>query len=406
MPSPTDAGGRERLTVLCLATYLKGHDFLRECRALGCRVLLLTVDSLADADWPRDAIDDMIFVRRDFSAEETRRVVSRTARTERFDRIVALDDFDVETAAMLREHLRIPGMGETTARHFRDKLAMRVRAREAGIAVPDFIHVLNHRAVADWIERVPPPWVMKPRSQAAAIGIKKVADRDALWRTIEQAGDAAASYVLERFVPGEVYHADSIVFDSRILFDAISQYGRPPMQIAHEGGVFVTRTLPPDSADARALSDLNRQVLEALRLARGVSHTEFIRGADGRWYFLETSARVGGAYIADVVEAATGVNLWREWARLEVAGEHGQYRPPEPRRDAAGIVLTLARQEQPDTSAYTDPEIVRRIVKRQHAGLIVASPDPRRVESLLEQYARRFMQDFFASAPVPERAVE
>lgn len=394
------------LTMLCLATYLKGHDFLRECRALGCRVLLLTVDSLADADWPRDSIDDMIFVRRDFSAAETRRVVSRTARTEHFDRIVALDDFDVETAAMLREHMRIPGMGETTARHFRDKLAMRVRARDAGIAVPDFIHVLNHSAVAEWIERVPPPWVMKPRSQAAAIGIKKIADRDGLWRAIEQAGDDAAGYLLERFVAGEVYHADSIVLGGRILFVAVSKYGRPPMQIAHEGGVFVTRTLPPESADAHALSELNRELLGALGLARGVSHTEFIHGADGRWYFLETSARVGGAYIADVVEAATGINLWREWARLEVAGEHGAYRPPEPRRDAAGIVLTLARQEQPDTSAYTDAEIVRRIVRRHHAGLIVASPDPRRVESLLEQYARRFMEDFFASAPVPERAVE
>jgi biotin carboxylase len=394
------------LTVLCLATYLKGHDFLRECRALGCRVLLLTVDSLADADWPRDTIDDMIFIRRDFSAAETRRVVSRTARTERFDRIVALDDFDVETAAMLREHFRLPGMGETTARHFRDKLAMRVRARDAGIAVPDFIHVLNHRAVAEWIERVRPPWVMKPRSQAASIGIKKIADPDALWQTIEQVGDEAAGYLLERFVPGDVYHADSIVFDSRILFDAASKYSRPPMQIAHEGGVFVTRTLPPESPEGQIVSDLNRQVLEALRLVRGVSHTEFIHGADGRWYFLETSARVGGAYIVDVVEAATGINLWREWARLEVAGERGEYAPPQPRRDAAGIVLTLARQEAPDTSAYTDAEIVRRIVKRHHAGLIVASPDPRRVDSLLEQYARRFMEDFFASAPVPERAVE
>ena len=76
---------------------------------------------------------------------------------------------------------------------------------------------------------------------------------------------------------------------------------------------------------------MNTAVLEAFGMRRGVSHTEFIVDHDGRLYFLETSARVGGAYIVDVVEAATGVNLWREWARIEIAGEHGTYQPPSPR---------------------------------------------------------------------------
>ena len=84
-----------------------------------------------------------------------------------------------------------------------------------------------------------------------------------------------------------------------------------------------------------------------------MSHTEFIRGQDGEVYFLETSARVGGAYIVDVVEAATGVNLWREWAKIEIAGEHGRYEPPSSRAGHAGIVLSLARQQEPDLSAYT-----------------------------------------------------
>ena len=68
-----------------------------------------------------------------------------------------LDDFDVETAALLREHLRIPGMGETTARYFRDKLAMRVKARNADILVPDFVHVLNDSRIAQFAEQVPGP---------------------------------------------------------------------------------------------------------------------------------------------------------------------------------------------------------------------------------------------------------
>jgi hypothetical protein len=104
-----------------------------------------------------------------------------------------------------------------------------------------------------------------------------------------------------------------------------------------------------------------------------------------------------------VVEAARGVNLWREWARIEVAGEHGHYELPRVRDDYAGIVITLARQEWPDTSAYTDPEIVFRPSKRHHVCLVVRSPGYDRVQELLARYARRFTEDFAAVLPPLEK---
>ncbi|QUV80467.1 ATP-grasp domain-containing protein [Chloracidobacterium thermophilum] len=100
----------------------------------------------------------------------------------RIDRIVALDDFDVETAAALREHLRIPGMGETTARYFRDKLAMRARAREYGVPVPPFTPVFNDEVVNAYLAEVPGPWLVKPRSEASTIGIKRTSSPDEVWR--------------------------------------------------------------------------------------------------------------------------------------------------------------------------------------------------------------------------------
>lgn len=394
------------LTLLCIATYRKGDEFLKECRRQGCRVLLLTEEKLRDADWPRDAIDAFYFVRRDMPEEDVRKGAAYVARTERLDRIVALDDFDVEMAAMLREYLHVPGMGQTTARAFRDKLAMRSRARAAGICCPEFVHVVNTQAIDAWTAAVPAPWVLKPRSQAAAIGIRTITSTDQLWSTLEGLGDARADYLLEQFVPGDVFHVDSLVFDRQVVFATASAYGSPPMTVAHEGGIFVTRTLLSDDPLSRQLTAASARVLAAFGLARGVSHTEFIRGHNGAWYFLETSARVGGAFIVDVVEAATGVNLWREWARIEIAGEHGEYPLPEVHHRSAGIVLSLARQENPDMQAYTDPEIVRRIQKSHHAGLIVATDDEHRLRELLDSYVTRFYQDFHASAPVPERAVD
>ena len=393
-------------TVLCIATYRKGDEFLSECKRQGCRVLLLTDETLKDADWPREAIDAFYYLRRHMPPDDVRKGAAFLARTERFDRIVALDDFDVETGAMLREYLHVPGMGETTGRAFRDKLAMRSRARAAGITCPDFVHAVNHEAITEWTGRVTPPWVLKPRAQAAAIGIRKIESSAELWSILEALGDARPEYVLEQFVPGDVYHVDSLVFDRRIVFAAASRYGTPPMAVAHEGGIFVTRTLADDDPIALRLKAINAHVLSSFGLLRGVSHTEFIRAADGELHFLETSARVGGAYIVDVVNAATGVNLWREWAKIEIAGEHGSYAPPPLLGQYAGIVLSLARQEHPDMSAYDDPEIVMRVNKRHHAGLIVSSPDEQRVRALLDSYTSRFYRDFHASAPAPQRAAD
>jgi hypothetical protein len=392
------------LTILCISTYEKGHTFLRECKQQGCRVLQLTLDKLRDANWPWESLDDTFYIPREIGREDLMKGVSHIARTERLDRIVALDDFDVETAAMLREHLRVPGMGETTARYFRDKLAERMKARNFGILVPDFVHVVNDAQIARFAESTPLPWILKPRSQAAAIGMKKIEHADQLWPAIEALGDRRSFYVLERFVAGDVFHVDAIVWERQVVFQAMHQYGQPPYQVAHGGGVFTTKSVPKADPAWPALEKINRDVLATFGIVRGVTHTEFIRSAaDGRFLFLETSARVGGAFIVDLVEAETGINLWREWARLEIAGEDGHYKPPVAGDRYAGLVLTLARQETPDTSAYTDPEIVFRVSKPNHAGIIVASPDQARVEALLADYGRRFMQDFYAFAPAPDQ---
>ena len=331
--------------------------------------------------------------------------VSYMARKEHIDRIVALDDFDVEKAATLREHLRVPGMGDTTARYFRDKLAMRGRAREEGLAVPDYIQVLNHERLREFMERVPPPWVLKPRSMAGSMGIKKVHTPEEFWATMEQLGDQQSFYLLERYVPGDIYHVDSLFYEREPAFSIASRYGRPPMEVSQLGDIFTTATLPFDSEESKELVALNRQVMNAFGLLRGASHSEFIRGReDGKLYFLETSARVGGAHIVDLVETATGINLWAEWAKLEIAGGKKPYAPPKPRRDAAGLLVSLAKQEHPDTSAYNDPEVVWRMTeKKHHVGLIVKSSDPKRVQELLQSYAERMRQDFLAWRPPLDR---
>jgi biotin carboxylase len=388
------------LTFLCITTYEKGQEFMRECKRQGCRVYLLTADTLRNADWPRESLDDTFYIPAELPVPEIVNAVTYLAREKKIDRIVALDEFDMEAAATLREHMRIPGMGLTTMRYFRDKLAMRMKALEGGIRVPDFIPVLNHHDIRYYLNHVPGPWVLKPRSEASAIGIKKIDSAEALWPVLESLGDKQSSFLLEKFVPGDVYHVDSVVSEREVVFCSVSRYGAPPMAVAQQGGIFTTYLLPAESREAVSLRQLNRDLIGALGLVRGVSHAEFIAARDdGHFYFLECAARVGGAYISEMVETATGINLWREWARIEIAGGKRPYNLPATRSDYAGIILSLARQEEPDTSAYNDPEIALRLKKRHHAGMVLRSSDPARVRALLEAYTERFAHDFLAIEP-------
>jgi len=72
-------------------------------------------------------------------------------------------------------------------------------------------------------------------------------------------------------------------------------------------------------------------------------------------------------------------------------------------RDYAALLISLARQERPDTSAYNDAEVVWRLVQDHHAGLIVKSHSAARVSELLSAYEPRFTEDFYAYEPPREK---
>ena len=398
------------LNILCLATYFKGADFIRECKEHGCRVVLITKEKMLNEDWPRESLDDLIAVPNDAGPALFIDLMAFLSRKSKPDRIVALEEFDVVTAALMREHLCLAGLSSSKAKVFRDKLSMAIYSQRGGIDVPAFVPLLNPEEVKDFMDRIPGPWVVKPRSDVSAIGIRKVEEPAEVWRLMEEMNERenlrerASYYVLARFIPGEVFHVDSVVSGGKVVFAGVNQYGKPPMQVAHHGGAYISRTLARGSADEKTLLTINKRLVKSLGLERGATHAEFIKStADGKFYFLEIAARVGGAYIADVLEAATGVNIWREWARMEIAESSSAIKITPKRKEYAGIILSLAKQESPDTSNYVDKEIVYRVKKRHHAGLIVRAKTLERVNELLDDYSQRFVDDFVAILAPPER---
>ena len=88
---------------------------------------------------------------------------------------------------------------------------------------------------------------------------------------------------------------------------------------------------------------------------------------------------------------------------MELAGGQESYAPPVPRGDYAGLLVSLARQERPDTAQFAGPEIVWRMDRANHIGLIVRSPSPERVRELLEDYTARVARDYHAVAPPQDK---
>jgi biotin carboxylase len=396
--------------IVCVASFFKGNDFFEECHEAGWRVTLVTSKNLLDESWAWTALSDVKTVESSASAEDYIRAVANIAGSYPIDRIVGVDEFDVLTAAKAREHLQIEGMSGSFALRFRDKLRMRRMARATGLPCPEFTETFNANEINVFLDSVPAPWIIKPRTEVNAFGIKKCETKDEIWQTLNGFDarntwrDHPSQFLIERFVEGRVFHVDSIIENGKVPACGVSRYGTTPLSVSRDGGVFTTSIVPYKSAERRELERLNKQLLKAFEYKRGIAHAEFLQCAKtGKFYLLEIASRVGGAYIADVLEQACGFNLWREWAKLEIDDEENPYQLPKCRQEYAGIALALAKEDQPDTSHYTDAEIVRRISKPNHVGLIFHSQKHDRIEELLSVYTERITSDFLAVAPTKER---
>lgn len=382
---------------------------MRACKGLGNTVYLLTVEKHADKAWPFECIDEVFYLPSESNdSENLDKMIlglSHAMRSRKIDRVVALDDFDVEKGALVRETFRIPGMGQTTARFFRDKLAMRMRAASEGIRVPGFSSLFHDETITHFLQTHEGPWLVKPRSEASATGIRRVDSLDEAWQVIHSLGDNRHQFLIEQFKPGKVYHVDALSVNGQAVFTRASQYLATPLEVAHGGGVFRTGVLPYDSPETIALQNMNDAVMRAFGMRHSASHSEYILGNhDGEFYFLETASRVGGAHIAELIEAASGVNLWAEWAKLETAMALEQpYTPPQEKQQYAGLIVSLARQQWPDLAVFTEDEIWWRMTKEYHVGLIIQSDSRKRVLDLLDDYMHRIYAEFHASAPVPDK---
>jgi hypothetical protein len=371
---------------LCIANSENGQEFLRESAALGIKTTLLTLDKLREVAWPRESLEELATMPSGLSREQIQNTVSWMARGHRYDRVIALDELSLMMVAELREHMRAPGMGVTTASFYRDRLAMRISARESGFPAPAFCRVLNYDDLREFMAEIPAPWLLRPREEGCG-ETRAIHDAEQLWRTLDDLGDRQSHYLLDQSIEGDLFHVDSILSQREVVFSVAHRSEWLEMEGAPAHSGYTSQTVERGSRDWQELTALNAGLAPSLGMVRGVAHADFIRShEDGRFYFQQIAAPIAGVFLSELVEAATGVNSWREWARLEVAHLRGEsYQPPESFEGYAGLLLWRTAEGMEKLNDLKMPEILARLNKPNRAGLLVRAADARQVEEILQQ---------------------
>lgn len=227
--------------------------------------------------------------------------------------IVGLYEHTTLPAARLRAEFGLPGTTVRAAELCRDKVAMKQAVRDAGIAVPRFLACAPGTTTKDverFVRDLPGRIVVKPRRQAASIGVR-VLDTAADVVKLAQAGELAATDEIEEFVDGTIHHFDGVVRDGLVRWFCPSKYVNSCFDFKHADIPVASVTIDDPALTRRAL-DFTGTVLAALGLTDSTFHLEVFRTPDDRFVFLEIGARPGGAGIPMRTREIYGLDLARE----------------------------------------------------------------------------------------------
>lgn len=232
----------------------------------------------------------------------------------RVDVLIALSEFTLEIAARVRETLSIPGPRLEQVKRYRDKVCMKQHIQAAGLAAPAFYDADRADLFAQ-IDKLNFPIILKPRNGAASIGVKKIEDIAELKTAL--IGLDLASFQVEEFVDGDIYHIDGYADQSgKVIFQVVSKYVNDCLEFSN-GSPLGSFTVG-DKAIVESIESFSNACCKILAIQASPFHLE-VFWQNGQPVFLEIGARVGGAEVPHLINKLYGVNLYEYWLK-ELSG--------------------------------------------------------------------------------------
>ncbi|MFD0339562.1 ATP-grasp domain-containing protein [Streptomyces sp. NPDC127117] len=218
---------------------------------------------------------------------------------------LALVDHLAYEAAVAMSAIGVPFHAPATMERVGDKALMRRTLDERGLYPVPFRLAAGLDEARAAVLGVGLPCVFKPVSGTGSAGAVMVRDEKEIDAAYGEASGHGQDVLVERFMTGPQFSVEAFSEDGRHLVLAITRKFSDPATLVELGHVMPA---PLSGDEAAAVARCAVDVLDAVGLTYGPSHTEVILGPDGP-VPIETHARVGGDDIWLMVHAATGVDL-------------------------------------------------------------------------------------------------
>jgi hypothetical protein len=257
----------------------------------------------------------------------------------RVDRVVGtLEQLQVPLG-YVRDRLGVEGMGEETAKNFRDKSRMKSVLRAAGVPCARHRLCTTDDEARSFAALAGYPLVAKPPAGAGAKATFRCENGDQLSEALRTMPPSPSRpLLLEEFMTGTEHSFDGVNLDGKTVWHSLSRYEPTPLHVLETPWVQWTVLVPreidhPRYDDIRATAT---KALQALGMGTGVSHMEWFRRPDGAIAISEVGARPPGAQFCSLISYAHDVDFYAAWGRLVVLDEFAR---PERRFAAGGAYL-------------------------------------------------------------------
>lgn len=223
----------------------------------------------------------------------------------------------LEPAGRVNDLLGLDGISHQASHLLRDKWAMREHLAGAGADTIVADLVRGRDSLLDFGRTHGFPFIVKPVDAAASLGVTLVAgesDVERVWRGITELRGSTehkfANYfpidrfLMEEYVQGPEFSVESFSFDGRHVVVAITE------KQTHPGFVELGHAVPArlDPVTEQRIVARVTSFLSAIGVRQGPGHTEVKLSPAGP-RVIESHNRTGGDRIAELVDAAYGIDL-------------------------------------------------------------------------------------------------
>ena len=236
-----------------------------------------------------------------------------THRYGKIDRLDSLNEFWLETEAMLRTDFNIYGIKTGDIMKMKRKSEMKKVFKKIGIPVAEGVKPRHKADVREFADRVGYPLVAKPDIGVGANATFKIHNEDELAFFLEK---KLADFILEEFIEGAICTFDGLTDrDGNIVFYTSHVYQRGIMETVNDRSDIFYYSLREIPAD---LELIGRKTVKAFDVRERFFHFEYFRKPDGSLVALEVNIRPPGGLTTDMMNFANDFDIYREWANIVI----------------------------------------------------------------------------------------